>query len=1046
MSNSDHLEIISTNGEVIFYVLDPTQGLTNIGSDPDNHIVIDDRRVAPFQAVLDHRQKPYRLILLTHEGRPLLAGNVLPPDKSVELHNWDQLEFGSYTLVLVESQAGGPSYSQPAQPAAGTPVYDYGPTHPQIAPPTSRPEQEPDFGPGWGQPSEPAAGRIVSTRPGVGQFEMPVYDQEDEAIYIQLSEREWIVNLEQNETAIYELEITNRGNRVANFGVFVYGLDQRWVQMSAPQINLRERQSGAVSIAITPPKAPTSYAGPHYFAVVVNSPNYDNRYSQLGAMLEILPYYQFSVNELSPKVRTISWFKRSGDTSIVVTNLGNSQTAYQLEGGDRENACNYEFQIPGESVTLANQAALHLLPEGRRDDAIDPDIQLEPHRTVVPITVIPNSRPLFLRQRVHHYEIRAIPAEGQQGPKSQLGELRQRPLFGIIPIMLMTLLLLFLCSSGVWLLFGPRIYTFTVDGEMRTKTINSGDDVTLGWEASPFANLRITTSTGADIGRLDDNIGERDDKPLQSTIYTLEANNILSPLYFFLGDWMKEERRVRVIPVEPSIREFTIEPDHIVLGEEAILSWNVENADEVALSTGSGLPEPIATEQYMGQRLVSPSENTTFSMQANNFNGQTSKNAAITVVTPTGTPVPPPEVQFFNVNPSQIIQGESVTLNWSVANADSVVINPIPGSLPPSGNISQSPQDTILYVLEARKVGAAPISRIQEVAVIIPTGTPSPTATPAAPLIVDFAASDDTLVIGGENGDETVTLFWTVQGDVTDIQLSNSQNVIIQSQLTPAAQIDVPVDEDTKLFTLIAYNQDKSNRKSVTLDIQTPTPEPTPEPPPTPTPPPPNILFFQAVAADPADDDEIECTQTDEDRQTCNVTIGTKINLSWEVQDASEVSLKFNDSDLGNQPLSSERRETIRQDGTYVLAAENNGNPERVTKQVQIIAEDDIPNSPTNIEGTTITTNSITIEWDYNRNEENKIIGFRLYRANDPPFNTFARIADEVDLPPGERMYVDTPLNPTCGRAYYIVAVFEDVDGNRQETDASANSWFSPPC
>ena len=53
MANPDHLEIISINGEVTFYVLDPSKGLTNIGSDPENDVVIADERVAPFQAVLD---------------------------------------------------------------------------------------------------------------------------------------------------------------------------------------------------------------------------------------------------------------------------------------------------------------------------------------------------------------------------------------------------------------------------------------------------------------------------------------------------------------------------------------------------------------------------------------------------------------------------------------------------------------------------------------------------------------------------------------------------------------------------------------------------------------------------------------------------------------------------------------------------------------------------------------------------------------------------------------------------------------------------------
>ena len=44
MPKVDQLEIIAPDGRIYFHDLDPTRGITNIGSHPDNEIVIDWRQ------------------------------------------------------------------------------------------------------------------------------------------------------------------------------------------------------------------------------------------------------------------------------------------------------------------------------------------------------------------------------------------------------------------------------------------------------------------------------------------------------------------------------------------------------------------------------------------------------------------------------------------------------------------------------------------------------------------------------------------------------------------------------------------------------------------------------------------------------------------------------------------------------------------------------------------------------------------------------------------------------------------------------------------
>lgn len=1029
MSSQDQLQIISAGGDVIFYALDPDKGLTNIGRDPENDIVLEDPGVADFQAILYHRHKPYRLVILDPSGQVILAGELQLIDDSIELGSRAQLQLGNHTLVLVDQPGGGPAGGQPVQsrtgPLPATPA--------PIPPPYYRPEPPLSRTSFASAPPQPEM-TVLSERDAAGYFTSLPPDRVDEVIVIELADYEWTAEVGQ--PAVYELTLTNGGDRVAMFQIQVQGLDPRWVEISPPQLNLNEHHTGMVSLTITAANVPTSYAGSYYFAVVVTSPtNYPHHSSQLGATFIVKPFYGFIVSELLPRTQTISWFRKSSQTTLTVTNLGNSPANYQLEGRDDERACSYEFEVPGEAVTLSGQAPLHLPPQPWPTGAPD-DGRLPAHKAEVPVTIRPHRRPLFLRRRTHRFTVAVAPLEGQQLAKALPGELNQRPLLGLLTSTLLALLLFSWCGLGTWWLFGPHVEQFTVNEQEQTASITSGEKVMLGWSASRFADLRIEP----EIGRLEDSEGETEVAPLENTTYTLRSSNLLSDLFPFLTE--EVQRRVVVRAVEPAILELSAEPTQILIGEEVILSWQVAHAEDLFLSGGGGLPEPIPTAEYeTGQRLMAPSQDTVYSLEAKNFHGDTSKNVAVKVVTPTGTPVPPPEVQFFNVNPNQIVQGESVTLNWSVAGAESVVINPIPGSLPASGSISQSPQQNTAYVLEARKPGVAPVvSAPQQVVVVIPTGTPSPTATPAAPEIIDFNASKTTLMIEGDDKDDNVTLFWSVQGETTDVQLANSQNVIIQTQLTPQAQLEVPVDQDTTLFTLIAYNGDKSNRKSVTFNLETPVPpEPTDEPLA-------EITEFKII-----DQDEVEKKREEDRKIVYEVEKNAKVTFQWRT-DENAIGVIFEGppgegAKTGDAPVGQESNREIKA-GTYSVRALNADNKQGNPRIIDVILKDQDPPKPPENVTVTLVNGKNEVKWVWERDAKlSDSSGFNIYRADAPPGDNFSvvdRIRDNT-----VQKWTDEELetSETCGKVYLVKVVYEDINGETQEVgDSSTSSAFTPPC
>ena len=338
-------------------------------------------------------------------------------------------------------------------------------------------------------------------------------------IGISLSAREWTLDVDQ--TAFFELTITNGGNLVAEFNVQIKGLPPEWLMLSTSQIVLNPGQSETLTGRITPPRIPDSRAGTSHFAVVVTSPEYAQddqnrpRYGQLGATLTINPYYQFEVTELVPRVQTTTWRERTGFTEFEIINQGNADTHFRIQSADLKQQCSFEFALPGETTMLASQADL-LIP-------------LHHPRQTVGVQITPVSRRLLsFRQDNYPFIVTITPGEDQVGPLSLAGELKNKPLFGPMSFAVMSLVFLLLIVE----IFRPGIALFTAEPQI----VQAGTPVTLHWNVSRFANPRINQNVGA----LDEPAGSATAIPIISSaaetevVYTLRATNWLSNLFRIL--------------------------------------------------------------------------------------------------------------------------------------------------------------------------------------------------------------------------------------------------------------------------------------------------------------------------------------------------------------------------------------------------------------------------------------------------------------------------------------------------------------------------------
>jgi hypothetical protein len=1080
MANQDQLEIIGPGGEIEFHALDPDKGVTNIGRHPQNDIVVDSPDIALFHAVLDHRHKPYQLMVLSDEADTVVDGQRLAPNSFRELRNWDTVEIDGYTMILLE----GSQAASRVQPGRG-----FVPASPPV-PPSALPEDMAALvgGPGGGAagvaPPLPAVGlQSAAAAPMSGvdakgseggasqparpvRLAAPLPDRLDDVIMLEISARQWTVDVDQTATA--ELTIVNGGDIVAAFVVAVEGLDPSWVTITPRQVNLYEGARTTVALSFTPPRAPTSSAGSHPLGVVVTSPNHPGRVSRLGATLIVNPYYEFAVGDLSPKQQTISWFRRFGEATIPVTNTGNSETPFRLDGEDDERGCRFEFQVPGQEAALAKQAEIRL-QAGEEFPA---------HVSITPV----RRRLVALRSHRYGFTITSAMVEGAQTPRSVMGHLKAKPLIG--PGLLL-LILLCVAAVVVFLLRPAPAPALAIDNS----NPNPHDAVTLTYDASRFAGLSAgnlfnrlnglfcelrlefkptdgdwqAVKSPADFEKA---VGKFADTPIQNGKYRLRVNTWLSQLVPML-EGVSKEALVFVTPVEPKIVDFRADPERPLVGEKVTIYWKVSDAEVLKLAY-EGIEETFqGPELESGKREFTLDKDTTFTLVATNtsWEGEVQKPLQVIVIVPTKTPMPTPVIVQFDVDPLVITEGDTVRITWEVQGADVVTIDPLGKDFVLQGDVGDQPKSLTNYQLTAIRKGddGSEVKNIASKEVMV-NPLPTPTLEPVAPEIQIFEVLPKEVVRGNT---DTVKLTWSVGGVTTNIEITAPDLKI--SGLKAQDTISVTV-KDTTLFVLTAYNGPQSSSAPVEVTVLEPTPlptetpAPTPEPPPTATPtpfPPPVISFYMAEAVSPPDDKVAFKTSYESGNgifYVYEVQAGSMVKLSWKVTNADAVTLQ----DFGPQPPEAALvlPDPVVASVTYMLAAVNNkgANETDAYVKLELLAR---PAPPTAYDlGGEIQVDKdgnplIILSWYYDKAFATEIDGFRIYRADvSPGGDGLFEPVDELqreDTWARKTKYQWTDQlkagDPTCGRAYYVTAFYMDVVANEEkETNSSTTSYYTAPC
>ena len=766
--------------------------VVNIGSHPENDIILTGASILPFHATVQSQNGQFSFFALG-ETSIIKVGGLQPTTSPVKFSPGQPVEIGGYVLTFQrKGDSEGMHVAISGAGVAGT-----------------APEAMRESGP-------------LTTFTG------------ENPIIVNLINKQAEVQVGQ--TAEYDLELINAGLIVAGFTLSILGIPESWVKIEPPAINLFEGQHGTAHISVTPPRSPESKAGLHDFDVIVSSENYANCFVQTQLSLNILPYYEFTVGNISPRQARIHWRKHTGIIKLPISNASNSDADFNVTAFDDENGCSFDIQV-SQNLERSRQATVNI-PAGQT--------------TALPIGITPLKRPIAaLRNKSYHYTATAQIAQQPALSQAVSGTATSIPLFGWWTIVVTALL----AVVGLFLLLQPRIYKFEVASGK--DVIVQGDSTALDWSVSPFATTLSLSNIEQAITR---NQVSLTIVPAQSTTYDLVASNWLSGLF---GLNQKRSRTILVVPPKPVINVFEVDRTIVPEGIPINIRWSVSKADKALLTIDKVVYE-LKPEQFSGEQQVVLAKDALVTLEAVNASGSQLRSYFVKVVPPkitvnafvvwvrsaasaslvdpsysrptlaretggrgqSAADTPPdlnfPEkyvglvpdataesgyrVEFFQPK-RELSKGEQVMIQWDIEGAenDQVKIAPFTDVLPSRGAQPFFPQESMNFVMTAT---SGKLEKIYMLPVKVFDGTP-----PVAPKIEFFQVTPAAITGPGK-----VQFAWSVSGEWTRIQLF-TEDKVIADYLNPQGFKTIDVSKSgTYILTACNGTLCSSSPKDVTVN------------------------------------------------------------------------------------------------------------------------------------------------------------------------------------------------------------------------------------
>jgi hypothetical protein len=277
-------------------------------------------------------------------------------------------------------------------------------------------------------------------------------------------------------------------------------------------------------------------------------------------------------------------------------------------------------------------------------------------------------------------------------------------------------------------------------------TVLAGESATILYATSNAESVEISGIGNVDVS------GTRVVSPTATTTYTLTARNPRGPVTCSVTVQVTQGTAPRVV-------RFTADPATITSGNASTLSWAVENADTVTISS-------LGTVQATGTRQVSPTQTTTYTLTANNANGSITSTAVVTVNAGPGPgPGNAPTLTACVASPATTPSpGTPVTISYVSTNATAVSFSPSVAGAGLNGPVTVSPTASTTYTITA--TGANNQTATCTVAINVTPAPAPPTAVITGPEVVE-TFSRELVLSGSESTNPTggaLTYIWTPLG------------------------------------------------------------------------------------------------------------------------------------------------------------------------------------------------------------------------------------------------------------------------------------------
>lgn len=249
-----------------------------------------------------------------------------------------------------------------------------------------------------------------------------------------------------------------------------------------------------------------------------------------------------------------------------------------------------------------------------------------------------------------------------------------------------------------------------------------------------------------------------------------------------------------------SASETTVEP-----GEEVTLSWSTRAAASAVIESTDFTFAIDEDELDEGSTVVTVDDDMTFVLTVVGGRAETeTREVEVTVEEPVVVD-PEPEILNFSASEVEVMPGTTVTFEWEVEHADTIIVEQdgevATTSEEPEGSFEVQITEATTFVLTASNdVGTATSDPIEITVVDVPV----------APTVLNFEASETTDVLPGT----TIDLTWEVDSADTVVITDNDGELLD----TPdnAGQTSVEMNE-SQTFTLTATND--LGQDTATVDV-----------------------------------------------------------------------------------------------------------------------------------------------------------------------------------------------------------------------------------